>query len=208
MIHRQMGAYNIQKSIGSISTALSQALLRDVQSVASMMALEDQQNSQELPTSISGLKDSIATARTKSAESRLALGHEITALHSVYRQILESSIRILEQTIHGSVARGTKAKADYLATVAEGMSKKLELQLGQLVAQLYSEDVQDALRSRSGRLAKETSALKAKVRAAEGKMEEYRRASGMRGMAAEYADIVRETERVREEIERLKSGRS
>lgn len=119
---------------------------------------------------------------------------------------METSIRILEQTIHGSVARGTKAKAEYLATVAEGMSKKLHLQHGQLVLQVYSSDVQEALKAKSDTLESQKRAVKRQVREAEEKLEEYRKAAGMKGMALEYAEVLRETERVESEIERLNSG--
>lgn len=187
---------------------MSKTLVEDGRVIATMLAPDDQPALSDLPNSISDLRGSISNARIRSAESRITLGHEVSRLHAIYRQTIETSIRILEQTIHGSVARGTKAKADYLATVAEGMSKKLELQHGQLVTRLYSGDVQEALRSRSEQSAKETTALKIKVRDAEGRMDEYRRASGMKAMADEYAEIARESERVKNEIERLRSDRA
>ena len=44
-------------------------------------------------------------------------------LHELYKQIFATSIRLLEQTIHGSVSRASKAKAEYLAAVAEGIKR-------------------------------------------------------------------------------------
>lgn len=166
----------------------------------------DTADHKNLLRAISDLKASIAADGSKTAEARFDFTQEATALHDIYRQIIEACIRTLEQTIHGSVARGTKAKADYLATVAEGMSKKLELQRSQFAAQLYSEDVQEALRMSSGRLEKESGLMKVRIRDAEGQLQEYGKASEIKGMAVEYAEILRETEKVKAEVERLQGN--
>lgn len=47
-------------------------------------------------------------------------------IHGVYRELFEVSVRIIEQTLHGSVARGGKARAEHLASVAKGMELKLQ----------------------------------------------------------------------------------
>ncbi len=141
-------------------------------------------------------------------DNRLKLTQEATKLLALYHHIIEVSIRILEQTIHGSVARGTKAKADYLATVAEGMSKKLGVQHGQLMAQLYSPDVQAVLQSKREELDARSKATKRKVREAEEKLKEYKGVGGMDSVAKEYAEILKESERVRAEIVRLKDGKT
>lgn len=47
-------------------------------------------------------------------------------IHGVYRELFEVSVRIIEQTLHGSVARGRKARAEHLASVAKGMELKLQ----------------------------------------------------------------------------------
>ena len=105
--------------------------------------------------------------------------------------------------MHGSVARGAKAKADYLAVVVEGMSKKLSLQHGQLLSQLYSSDVQEVLKAKSEDLDRDVKSTKRKVREAEERLEQYREAGGMLGVAREYAEILKETEKVKAEISRL-----
>lgn len=57
------------------------------------------------------LPDSIANART-------ALTNSFTTLLNLHKHVLETSIRILEQTQHGSLARQTKARAELLHTRA------------------------------------------------------------------------------------------
>lgn len=56
-----------------------------------------------------------------SRERIMALACEVLDAHTA---CLDIGIRTLEQTIHGSVARGTRAKAEHLSTVAEGVSGK------------------------------------------------------------------------------------
>ena len=45
------------------------------------------------------------------------------------------------------------------------------------------------------------------MREAENKLEEYRKAGGIEGIAHEYAEILTETEKVKAEIERLNEGK-
>ncbi|KAK5175221.1 uncharacterized protein LTR77_000358 [Saxophila tyrrhenica] len=194
-----------KSNIKAITAALSKTQREDADLLVGMLDLDKSLTLETLPQAITDLRTSTSDARSKAASTRLALAQEVSALHSTYRRIMEASIRILEQTIHGAVARGTKAKAECLALVAEGMSKKLELQHGQLVSPIYSEEVQEALKGRAASLEKETKAVKGKVREAEERLEEYRKARGMEGMAKEYAEILGETERVRAEIERLEN---
>ena len=186
-----------------ITTALSKQFEQDAKTLAAMLDPDNPPHVGDLPKTVKTLKSYIAISRAKTFESRLSLAQETSKMHGVYRQIIKTSIRVLEQTIHGSVARGTKAKADYLAVVAESMSKKLQLQDAQLMTQLYSSDIREALQTKQQELESESRITKRKVREAEEKLEEYEKAGGMQGMAQEYAEVLKETERVKAEIERL-----
>ncbi len=174
--------------------------------LSTILDVEAPSRPKDIVSRVEELKASTANSRTKTAEARLTLTQEATNLHAVYREVIQVSIRILEQTIHGSVARGTKAKADYLATVAEGMSKKLGVQHGQVMSQLYSPDFQAVLQSKRDKLVAETTATKRKAREAEHKLEEYHKSGGIEALAKEYADILKETDKVKAELERLKDG--
>lgn len=160
-----------------------------------------------MPTRIRDRQTSIAKADAEIATTRLKLVHEASDLHHLYRKVMETSIRLLEQTIHGSVARSTKAKADYLATVAEGMSRKLQLQHSQLMNQVGSSELQDVLRSKSDDLGGESMTLRRRTRELEEYLEEYRKAQAVEGLAEEYAAILRETDQVQADVERLHSAR-
>lgn len=161
---------------------------------------------QDLRPNILKFKTGLTTAEAHINNSRLQLATEAAKVHDIHRAATKQSIAILEQTIHGSVARGSKAKAEYLATVAEGMSKKLSLQQHQLHSQLYSPEVQEVLKAKAQEIEETSKATRRKVREAEERLEGYRSVRGMDGVAVEYADVVAEAERVRGEIERLEGG--
>ena len=170
-----------------------------------MIVSDDPPDISELPQAIAALQNEIATSSSELARSRLALTHNVTALHDRYRQVIEASIRTLEQTIHGSIARGTKAKAEYLAVVAEGMSKKLSIQYAQLMQQVYTPDMQEGLRVKVEEIEREAKAVRKQVRLVENELAEYRKVRGMEGMLREYMEILAECETAEQEIGRLKN---
>lgn len=175
----------------------------DITTLATMLNPEEPPSTEQLAASIKRHKDSLSTSQSTLTTSRLSLAQEVSKLQDLYRQVIERSIRILEQIIHGSVARGAKTKADYLALVAEGMSKKVSLQHGQLLAQLYSPAFQEALENRLHELQDENRSVNRRVREAEERLDEYRKTSGMDSLAQEYADVLKEIEKVKGDIVRL-----
>lgn len=40
-------------------------------------------------------------------------------------ELVETVVKVLEQTVHGTLARFLRAKAEHLAAVSEGLEKKL-----------------------------------------------------------------------------------
>lgn len=186
-----------------IAAALSKHFNRDVTSLAALFDPDDPPPIRELVASINRLKSSIATSELKSAEIPSSLAQEAAKVHALNRQVIKTSIRILEQTIHGSVARGSKAKAEYLAAVAGGMNTKLSLQHGQLMAQVYSPEMQDALRAKTEEIDQRSRTAKRQIREAEERLDGYSKIGGMDAIAREYAEIMRERQSVEAEIERL-----
>ncbi|KAI6815763.1 hypothetical protein KC332_g2939 [Hortaea werneckii] len=189
-----------------IAEAISKNTQKDATALASLLSPNNAPCVEDLADTIQKVQETLATSTSRLSELRISLAQEIPALHELYREIIETSIRILEQTIHGSVARGIKAKADYLAVVAEGMSKKLGLQHGQLMQQIYTPEIQQILRNKQEDLDAESLSLKRKVREMDEKLAAYRQERGMKQMVGEYAELLRETERVEREIDRLETG--
>ncbi|KAK5132064.1 hypothetical protein LTR08_000401 [Meristemomyces frigidus] len=190
----------------AITRALSKQLEQDVTTLALLLAPNDPHSVAKLAAGIQVLQTTIATSRTRLADTRYSLAQDIWTLHDLYRQVMQTSIRALEQTIHGSVARGTKAKAEYLAVVAEGISKKLSVQHGQLMMQLYSPEAQERLRARMEGAESETRVVRRKIREAEEQLGKFRQARGMEAMVKEYAEILMETKKVKDEVERLQKN--
>jgi diphthamide biosynthesis protein 3 len=80
----------------------------------------------KLPTQATALQESIANQTTSIAMTRMRITELGDQIHTIYRELFEVSVRIIEQTLHGSVARGGKARAEHLASVAKGMELKLQ----------------------------------------------------------------------------------
>ncbi|KAK1055194.1 hypothetical protein LTR74_015844 [Friedmanniomyces endolithicus] len=201
LVNAELESFNTHTT--SIGRAISERLNEDASTLRQLLGIENHRSATSITQTIQNLQSSTSTSQIQLDRSRLALAGNVEHFHALQRQILESSIRILEQTIHGSVARSTKSKTEYLAIVAEGMNKKVGLQHTQLMQLFYSSDVQEALRNQADTTRMECTTLRAKVRDAEGKLEEYRAVKGMQGIAKEYAEILKVSEKVKEETARL-----
>ncbi|KAF2212361.1 hypothetical protein CERZMDRAFT_97637 [Cercospora zeae-maydis SCOH1-5] len=199
--------HEFRQNVKPISKEIWKAALDDLVTLARISAPQGHSDGDDLAARIQKQKAETAELEDSIASLRLELAYEVANVHDMYRKAIETCIRTLEQTIHGSVSRGTKAKAEYLATVAEGMSKKLQLQHNQLLSQTKSPDLEGALKARSEDLDHETVMLKRKIREAEDKLAEYHQAKAIRGIAAEYSDIIRETAKIKADIARLEGRR-
>ncbi|KAK0257660.1 hypothetical protein LTR35_018217 [Friedmanniomyces endolithicus] len=135
-----------RESMPTVNVTVSRRLAQDLATLAHILGPGEPIPAADLPATIRQLQANMATSHAKLAQSRFALAREVQTLHDLYRQVTKASMRTLEQTIHGSVARGSKAQADYLATVAEGMNKKLGIQHAQLLQQVYTPEMQDLLK--------------------------------------------------------------
>jgi diphthamide biosynthesis protein 3 len=85
-------------------------------------------NAQEtplLPARITALINSIASHTAAISSTRARITDLADHIHTTHRDILEMSVRILEQTIHGSVARGLKARVEHLSSVAKALDFKI-----------------------------------------------------------------------------------
>lgn len=144
------------------------------------------------------LPKEIAHANTHVAETAYAV-------LSMHRQVLETSIRILEQTMHGSLARSSRAKAELLKEKATllGLQARIHTYLhpppAEFVAALKN------FRQVQGSTERD---LKAREVLAKKSLELYEKA-GEKGMkdAARRAEYLRkEISRTEEEIQGLERG--
>jgi hypothetical protein len=83
-----------------------------------------------VPPLASQLADRVRSLRRVQLSELPAARREMAAtaaeLLAVQTQVLERQVVLLERVKYGVFARATKAKAEYLATVAQGVEGKLE----------------------------------------------------------------------------------
>lgn len=142
---------------------------------------------------------------TRLHDARISLANETASLLSLHQKAYTIIIRTLEQTIHGSVARGTRAHAEYLAQMTQGLEQKLRIVEIQTLQQIYTPEMNDALRTKEQELEKEQTALRRQIRELESDLQAYERVKGMKELANTYAEIQRETIKVQADIDRLRN---
>ncbi|KAJ5224049.1 hypothetical protein N7468_008591, partial [Penicillium chermesinum] len=165
------------------------------------------------------LNDRVRALRFLQLEELPAKRREMAALAAdviaAQAQVLERTVLLLERAKHGALARATKAKAEHLATVAQGVEGKLEY-VPLIATTLYTPETLAAL-SRYQRHLRETKARLDERR--ESAIEELKRygdieatraggAERVEGgtlaeIARRYGLLVREVDSVRMEIARL-----
>lgn len=203
----ESGVEPTQDNPSSTSAAIERQLTRDASAVSRIISPEAKLSVSDMTDIVSKTIALTDKFRNDTAQARLQLATETNTLHELYRQVLTTAIRLLEQTMHGSVARGSRAKAEYLSLVAEGMAKKFNVQHRQLLTQVYSEEVQEMLKQRYEGATREERTVRRKIGEAEEKLAQYRAGRGTEGVASEYAEILREMGKVEGEISRLQSGK-
>lgn len=146
---------------------------------------------------------------------------------------MERMIVLLERTKYGSLSRGTKSRADYLATVAECMSYKVQYAVSlsvfdgswlivlsrvtklETLSTIYTPENIAALENYSAHLRETLSQLEETRDIANQTLEEYDQvgASGnnrrgktgpMADIARRYGDLAQEVDAVQREIKKLK----
>ncbi|KAK5009827.1 hypothetical protein LTR28_013199 [Elasticomyces elasticus] len=83
----------------------------------------------------------------------------------------------------------------------------IAIQYQQALTQLYTPDVQLALKNQERHLKQEIRGLRERLEEAETQLLDYERVKGMRVIAAAYGEVKRECETVQEEIRRLEDSR-
>ncbi|KAJ5815495.1 hypothetical protein N7474_007272 [Penicillium riverlandense] len=131
--------------------------------------------------------------------------------------VLERTVITLERVKHGALARATKAKAEHLATVAQGVEGKLEVTKLEITASIYTPETLAALTRYRDHLRKTRDQLEERRMMAIEELRDYgdvevsdgsgTQAAGDGGTLAEiarrYGALAREVETVKMEIARL-----
>jgi chromosome segregation ATPase len=162
----------------------------------------------KLSAQATALQESISNQSTSISVTRSRITDLATTLHATYRMLLEVSIRLLEQTLHGSISRGVRAQAEHLATVAKGLELKLQV-MASTDAMLTDPALQTELESYRTRLETRANELSSQVASNEKALAEYGRAGkGMLEIAKRYAEVKKECDSARDEIAKLEARQS
>lgn len=158
--------------------------------------------SANLPATATTLRDSTTALADTLTQERLSLANIASEVLAAHRDLLEAIIRILEQTMHGSVARATRAQAEHLAMKAAGVEMKLNIHAA---THPPPPALTSALKSYNAHLLSLQAGLRTREQAAEKTLQQYERAGGkgMLEIAGRYAQLTEEIERVKDEIARL-----
>lgn len=188
------------------------------------------QNSQIQPQ-IQSLSTTLSTATTTSSSLLTStlpstLSTTLTSLHSGldnHTTTLTNTIRTLELTTHGSHARYTTARANYLTAVSRGIALKARILRLERERDIYADQAfVDALETEAESLELEERRLEKRETELLGLLEEYERAgreavlrtggaevnggSGedvFRVLGTRYVEVEREIESVKKDIEKL-----
>ncbi|KAI9820686.1 MAG: hypothetical protein M1827_005055 [Pycnora praestabilis] len=157
-----------------------------------------------LPQRISLRRKELLEKEDAIAAERLVLASTACSVLEAHRNLLEAIIRVLEQTKHGSVSRGVKAHAEYLAVVTENMEAKLRVMKHEALSEVYTPDILAALRNYEEHLQDTTIRLRQQEKAARSELDRYGAVGeDMYEIASRYSGILKDTENVRGDIRRL-----
>lgn len=198
-------ADELQENIDEIAHLVSNHLIQTSSLLSNLAASNGPSQPKQLTAQLRDMIDDIERSQRHLNGSRISLSNSTSKTLQLYQNLLEATVRRLEQVIHGSVARGTRSQAEYLAHVADGLDKKLRIMEIQVMQQVYPPEVREALEAREQELAKENASLKRRVRELERVKEDHEMDKGMRRIAENYMEVQREIEKVRDETGRLQS---
>ncbi|KAF2839719.1 hypothetical protein M501DRAFT_728354 [Patellaria atrata CBS 101060] len=158
-----------------------------------------------LPETVVDLRKQAESLTSEIGTSRIGLTDLATEVLSAHRELLEAGIRIIEQETHGSVARGTKAKAEHLSSVAEGMVCKLSILAR---SQPADPELDAAMKAYHLHIRKLVADLQEREQLAEDALRQYGKVKGIKDVVAKYERLQREMATVKGDIERLESNSS
>lgn len=158
------------------------------------------------------LRGSTVSQDNNLAAKTIQLADVATSTAVINRELLQLAVRILEQSIHGTVSRAMRAKSEHLATVSRGMELKLAI-IGHEANPTNPSAVaaDEGLGKATQQYAVELRQLNANASgdfsAAEAKLKDYASAGkGMSDIARRYAELEVEITEVKDEIARLEQA--
>ncbi|THW92840.1 hypothetical protein D6D15_02864 [Aureobasidium pullulans] len=195
------------KNIDTIRTAVESHMEQNVVLLCQILDPTQQQaDPSTLPAQIQALQTDVDEAKWQLGAKRIELAGTLTQLLKTNAQLMQAAIRILEQVVHGSVGRHTRARAEHLATVARGLEKRLLVARKTVAGQVYDERAEEQLRGKKGELEARSAGLRRRLRDREQWLERLEGVAGLKEAVEEMERMKDEISRVKEEVGRLERG--
>jgi len=197
------------KNASAIAAAISKELQQQATRIAALLASDDGRDAPppdaaQLAANAAKVLAQNGAAAQKIAQLRARVTDLSNQIAAVHREILEASVRILEQTLHGSVARGLRAKAEHFAVVAKGLDLKIKI-LDVSDPLRSNSDLRDALEFYGEHLGDEKRRYETKLREMQNEVEGYEREKGMAEIGKRFAELLVKGNDVKAEIARLQA---
>ncbi|KAI4716573.1 hypothetical protein E4T48_07244 [Aureobasidium sp. EXF-10727] len=167
---------------------------------------QQQPDPSTLPAQVETLQKQVEKAKWQLGVQRIELASTLTQVLKTNAQLLQTAIRILEQVMHGSVGRHTRARAEHLATVAQGLEKRLLVARKTVAGQVYDGRAEEQLVRKKEELDARSAGLRRRLRDREQWLERLEGVAGLREAVEEMSRMKSEICRVREEVGRLERG--
>lgn len=167
---------------------------------------QQQPDPSALPTQVQALQTEVEEAKWQLDVKRIELASTLTQLLKTNAQLLQTAIRILEQVMHGSVGRHTRARAEHLATVGQGLEKRLLVARKTVAGQVYDGGAEEQLVRKKEEVDVRSAGLRRRLRDREQWLERLEGVAGLREAVEEMSRIKGEISRVKEEVGRLGRG--
>ncbi|KAF2866073.1 hypothetical protein BDV95DRAFT_505585 [Massariosphaeria phaeospora] len=194
-------------NITTISDAISEQLITITQQLCKIAEPLNPPSIEALPW---GKAHALQEASTKDlpaelADARVELANITYITLALHRDLLSTSIQILEQTQHGALSRATKAKAEYLHARASvlGLQAKIYTHTHPPPAEFVA-----ALKNFKAQQGASEAALRDREGLARRELELYEKAGekGMRDIAKRAEHLKGEIERIEDEVRKLERG--
>ena len=194
--------------IRPITQALSKHLTRLLTNLSSSISPTIHIPPCSLPLHLTDLHTTLSNATTTLFTLRSTIPLSTSTLFSLHTQLLATIIRLLEQVMHGTVARNAKARSEHLQMVAASLEAKLQMLEKAAETQLYTPQLTQALTNYNADLEERKRALSRKKELLERNLKAYQTVGTgqeMIQLARRYRELGDTAERLKEGIRRLEN---
>ncbi|EWC48712.1 hypothetical protein DRE_00017 [Drechslerella stenobrocha 248] len=189
-----------------ICKSLNKILIEDAADLAGMCGDGDA-NPSTLPAIVASRLSHLHTCRETLHHLRQqSIQHSIT-LTALHRQLLSTTIQLIERQKHGIPSRAAKAQARHLALVSDSLEGKLKIILLETLERTYDAETVAALAFYKEHLEDAKARARKRVAKSEAELAEYEGfGEQMKRDVARYAKLLEDIDKTRADIRRLRGS--